>query len=304
ATSVNGERSLGDAWFTLAIEFERAAGWDREQAEEWTQGHLGLRDLGRSALLEVPQGIEPGLATFLGDVLFAGEYRLDTSNAARPAWAPVEFIPVPPLPRAKRGERQRPRLPSGAGLETDLADLRHRDRLPSALRDRLGDAPGIVNFLEAQAVVRALTRLARECRTGSLHRPGSANRALDRTNLPHSSIGVLALYPAQAQLIRLLLEPEAESLASGGTYVFVDVADTAQERVYDIACVSLTRSHTHRATSFGSGPEALATALTRGRSRLLLFGDPGTMGRRSEWHAALDHLDEVVSARERAVIAR
>src|SRR5262249_4683973 len=159
ATSVNGERSLGDAWFTLAIEFERAAGWDREQAEEWTQGHLGLRDLGRSALLEVPQGIEPGLATFLGDVLFAGEYRLDTSNAARPAWAPVEFIPVPPLPRAKRGERQRPRLPSGAGLETDLADLRHRDHLPSALRDRLGDAPGIVNFLEAQAVVRALTRL-------------------------------------------------------------------------------------------------------------------------------------------------
>jgi len=68
--------------------------------------------------------------------------------------------------------------------------------------------------------------------------------------------------------------------------------------------VSLTRSHTHRAVTFGDSPQTLALALTRARDRLLLFGDPGTLVRRSQWLGRLDHLDEAAAARERELIAQ
>jgi hypothetical protein len=41
-------------WQTCCLEFERAAGWHRERAEEWVQKHLGLVDLGRTVRLEHP----------------------------------------------------------------------------------------------------------------------------------------------------------------------------------------------------------------------------------------------------------
>jgi hypothetical protein len=267
-----------------------------------------LLDLGRSAVLGVPQGIAPGLATLLSDVLFALGRRADLRLAASPsAAAPVEFVAVPPLPRARgRGERRRARLPAGAGLEVDLTDPRHRDRLPSELRGRLREPRGIVNYLEAQAIVRALARLARE-RGGAradgkpangdcLTRNGSAAQPLP--------IGVIALYAAQAELIRLLLAAEAEALASAGLDVRVDVPSAFHERDCALALVSLTRSHTHRATSFGDGPSALVTAFTRGRDKLMMFGDAGTLARRAEWQAPLDHLDETASAREWAIVVR
>src|SRR5439155_14532943 len=118
------------------------------------------------------------------------------------------------------------------------------------------------------------------------------------------AIGVLALYPAQAQMIRLLLERQADFLASAGLDVLVDVPSPVEEREFDIVCVSLTRSHTHRAVGFGAGPDALGAVLTRGRSRLLIVGDPGTLARRADWRGPLDHLDDSASARERAIIAR
>jgi superfamily I DNA and/or RNA helicase len=71
-----------------------------------------------------------------------------------------------------------------------------------------------------------------------------------------------------------------------------------------VVLVSLTRSHTNRAVPFGEGPAHLVLALTRARARLILFGDPGTLARRSQWEKAVDHLDEPAAARERAVIGR
>ena len=182
-----------------------------------------------------------------------------------------------------------------------VADPRRRDRLPAELHAPLGETAGLVNFLEAQAVVRALKRLANEPR-GTRSRtdsPEARNGAVRKT-----AVGVVALYPAQARLIRLLLATESEWLASAGLDVRVDEPAGFHERECAILLVSLTRSHAHRATSFGDGPAALVRALTRGRNRLLLFGDPGTLGRRSEWNGTLDHLDDVASNRERGIIAR
>ena len=48
---------------------------------------------------------------------------------------------------------------------------------------------------------------------------------------------------------------------------------------------------------------ASALALSRARVRLLIFGDPGTLVRRTQWEGALDHLDAVAGGREREVIA-
>jgi hypothetical protein len=302
AFSINGRPSGTEDWVTRAVEFDRAAGWERDRAEAWAARHLGLRDLGRTAILDAPQGYAPGLAPFLSDVLFDGGYRIGTSCPS-PTAAPVEFIAVPRLSRGPtRGPQRRRKLPSGAGLETDPADPRRRDRLPSEMHARLGDASGLVNFLEAQAVVRALKGLANE-HGGSRSKtsnPDSWNGSFTRP----ISVGVVALYPTQARLIRLLLAPESELLASAGLDVRVDEPAAFQERECAIALVSLTRSHTHRATSFGDDPAALARALTRGRARLLLFGDPGTLARRAEWHAPLDRLDEAASTRERGIVAR
>jgi hypothetical protein len=298
------------SWRTGCIEFERAAGWHRQRAEEWVERHLGLRDPGRTARLDVPYRMRRDLALFLSDLLFEGAYHLPPAAAvvsgAFAEGPPVEFVPVPsrqdlagsgaaPVLSGQRAARGRGRAAQavhtaptprrgGAGLELDLADARHRDRLPSEFRAALPDA-GRVNYLEAQAVVRTLEALAAD--------PG--------VRAARPSVGVVALYPAQAALIRRLLQ---QSPAPAALDLTVDVPEGFRERECAIALVSLTRSHGHRAVSFGDGPASLALALTRARAKLYLFGDVGTLARRSQWPNALDHLDEVASARERAVIGR
>src|SRR5262249_597922 len=127
------------------------------------------------------------------------------------------------------------RTKGGAGLELDLADLRHRDRMPSEFRSAL-PKQGLVNYLEAQAVVRALDGLAADA--------GLA-RAAARLNLPRPTVAVVALYPAQAELIRRLLRQAPgprDRLA-----VEVGTPGSFRQREALAAVVSLTRSHTHRA---------------------------------------------------------
>src|SRR5438309_11842006 len=108
------------------------------------------------------------------------------------------------------------RLPSAAGLEVDMADVSQRDRLPSEVRSALKATEGFANYAEAQAVVRALTRLAdtrvRETRRhagGAFHapysragrrRPDDSPACAGKTLTP-LRVGVVALYRAQAELI-------------------------------------------------------------------------------------------------------
>src|SRR5262249_37731605 len=69
-----------------------------------------------------------------------------------------------------------------------------------------------------------------------------------------------------------------------------------------VTLLSLTRSHTHRAVTYGDNPYQLSVALTRASARLLVFGDVGTLARRSQWPGAVDHLDEVAATRERTLV--
>jgi superfamily I DNA and/or RNA helicase len=116
-------------------------------------------------------------------------------------------------------------------------------------------------------------------------------------------VAVIALYPAQAELLRLLL---ARSPAVAAATLAVEVGTPAAFRHRDclVALVSLTRSHSHRAVPLGDGPQALAEALTRAAGRLVLFGDPATLARRSQWQGALDHLDEHAARAERRLVGQ
>jgi superfamily I DNA and/or RNA helicase len=113
----------------------------------------------------------------------------------------------------------------------------------------------------------------------------------------------LTLYPAQADLIRRLMHNDP-TLTKLGDAIEVTVPAAFRQREAGVVLLSLTRSHTHRAVAFGSGPQALAWAMTRARSRLIIFGDPGTLVRRSQWDGPLEHLDENAAARERQLITR
>jgi hypothetical protein len=266
---------------TCCIEFDRRTGWSRPRAEEWAREHLGVCDTGRTVRLVAPHRMHAKLAAVLGDVLFRGEGSVapgeppGLSRRDEPAGS-LEFVPVPALPA--HGPRPLPPK-AGAGLETDLSDVPHGDRLPREFRQML-PRQGVVNYIEAAAVVRALERLAAE------------------QPLP----AVIALYPAQAELIRTLVARSPALAARPAPWV--DVPAAFREAEFDTVLVSLTRSHAHRAVAFGEDPALLAVALTRARRRLVLFGDAGTLARRGQWAGAVDHLDEAAATRERDVLAR
>jgi hypothetical protein len=255
--------------------------------------------------------------------------------------APVEFVPVPALreaagvqerantntaqrkvglsPSSSRPpqlSRGRVTLKGGAGLEIDLAEPRHRERLPAELRSDLPNQ-GFVNYPEAQAVVRTLADLLPETRPqerewGAVPLPSRGlsppvvARSPDHATTWGSTqpaVAILALYPAQAELIRRLLRQDP-ALAAWGDEIEVGIPADFRHREADVVLLSLTRSHTHRAVAFGDGPQMLALAMTRARSKLIIFGDPGTLLRRSQWEGPLEDLNEEAANRERQLISR
>jgi hypothetical protein len=334
----------GIDWHTCSLEFDRAAGWTRQRAEEWVAERLELRSIGRTVLLTVPHRLDPPLAHFLSDWLFAGLSQPIKSAAktslSRP---PVEFVAVPALSlgdsrqRAGAGGRNNseaaqlhsergkggvsvraPRLRSvkgGAGLEIDLAEDRRLEQLPSDLRARL-PRQGLINYLEALALVKHLevmlvdenVRLA--CEQWRQRRPWPCEHScmsLAACDCPRPNntpaVAVIALYAAQVELLRQLIQ-QTPALCRSTIVIEVGPPSAFYHRECLFAFVSLTRSHTHRAVSYGEHPQALIQALTRAASGLILFGDPGTLVRRSQWRGALDHLDESAAQRESSLIDR
>jgi AAA domain len=308
--SNNGDASS----LTYALAFDRSAGWSREQAEEWTARHAGLRDSGRTVYLGTPRRMRPALARFVTRFLAGNAYvECGLADKAAPDSEPaVEFIAVPSLlsdgdsrPHGDANTRRRgpgpattPRLRAvkGAGLETELGDARRPDVLPAEFRQCLPPR-GLVNYMEACAIVRELeSLLARDKFRTEVEAWQNANgrRA--------PSVAVIALYAAQAELIRQLVA-RAPALANCSHLIEIGTPDRFRQRECLAALVSLTRSHAHRPVSLGEGPQALALAVTRARARLLVFGDAGTLVRRGQCADPVDHLDPAGSARERAMVA-
>lgn len=272
-----------------AIEFDTAAGWSRERAEEWARTTLKIGELGRTAELVTQYRMGTGPAAFAAALGFA---------VAAPPTSPVlpvaDFVPVPALsePQARRrgdvglnGQQRRlPPLRGGAGLDLDLADPKQRERLPPELRDILPPR-GFVNLPEAEGIVRVLETLLDDL---PAQRP--------------DAILVLPMYAAQAALARALAA-RSSLLAAAPVPVHIAAAADAGRLEADWVVIGLTRSHGHRAVSYGDGPADMVAAVTRARARVIVVGDPGTLARRAHWDGPLDHLDADAARRERDWVA-
>jgi hypothetical protein len=327
---------------TWSLEFDPAE-WSRLRAEAWVAEQLGLRDLGRTALLTAVHRADPVLAGFVSELFFAGAC-VAVPGPPGTGGTQVEFVAVPSLSGCRdsvqgwatygdgpnsltavaegaSGSRsgvavKSPRLRSvkgGAGLEMDLADARPLEHVPADLRVAL-PRHGLVNYFEARAVVQSLERLLSDPAFRDAAARWQTERAAPCTQGGLScgpdavtghcpAVAVMALYSAQAELLRILLRRSA-SLADFPWAVEVGVPATFRQRECLVALVSLTRSHSHRAVTYGDGPHGLSEACTRAAGRLILFGDPATLARRSQWQGALDHLDEGAARTERGLAAR
>ena len=254
----------------MRLDFSKADGWDCPAARRWLQTRLQLRDRERTVFLQVPHRMLRPLADVVGPLLFPEVCLCKVLGSPSAAHAPFEFVAVP-APRKAEWPRE------GAGLEQDLAAGRHGDRVPSELRAEL-PRKGLVNFLEAQALIRRLERWAQA--PAELGSNGSAT----------PSVLVLALYEAQAEMLRRLTA--RSPILQGRSFALeISVPGQTRQRECDVLVLSLTRSHAHRCVPYGEDVADLAMALTRARQRVLVFGDLGTLYKRTQWQGPLDHLD-------------
>jgi hypothetical protein len=254
------------------IAFDKSAGWDRAKAADWLQSQRPGQFDERTVFLQKPYRFAPKLAQFVQTIIRTNDWRQATTlgnGADARTW---EFIPVPAVP-----QHGWPR--EGAGLELDLSGSRHADRLPVGLRQGL-PASGFVNYLEAQALIRRLeTWSEKECQG------------------PMCKVAVLALYQGQVDLLRRLIEQSA-ILRARSFPLEIALPCQMKQRECDIVFLSMTRSHSHRATAFGEGVDELPIALTRASKRLFVFGDPGTLNRRTHWTGPVDQLDSHAASQE------
>lgn len=264
----------GDATRTACLEFDKNAGWDRAKAEAWLFRHRPVHDHERTVFLQTPYRFERPLAQIVRTVVRANDWLTASGlpysepNAQARGKTPgdnrFEFIAVPPF-----SKQEWPR--EGAGLELDLSASRNADRLPVGLRHNL-PARGFVNYLEAQALIRRLETWLRKESADSYR------------------VAVLALYQGQVELLRRLIE-QSETLRAGNFPFEVALPSRMHQRECDVVFLSLTRSHAHRCVAFGEDVNELPLALTRACGRLFVFGDPGSLGKRTNWHGPLDHFD-------------
>ncbi len=259
------------------IEFARSAGWDRVKAERWLQRHRPHSDTERTAFLQSSHRFRGRLGEFVRAVVCAGEW-LPTHGVQSDGSGAFEFNSVPHL--------HKPDWPrEGAGLELDLSSPRLADRLPAGLRQGL-PARGYVNYLEAQALVRRLETICQKDVNGQPCR-----------------IAVLALYEGQVELLRRLVA-QSEFLRNCRIPLEFALPTRLEQREFDMIFLSLTRSHGQHAVSFGEDARELPLALTRARSRLFIFGDPGALNKRVQWQGPLDQLDAHAAQQEMLRLSR
>jgi hypothetical protein len=260
------------------IEFDKGLGWDRTKAEDWLSRHRRGRDFERRVFLQTPYRFDRRLASVVQTVVRASDWL--TAALAESASGPsgLEFVAVPAL-----AKHDWPR--EGAGLELDLSASRQGDRLPAGLRPGL-PARGVVNYLEAQALVRRVETWMQKESAGAGVR-----------------VGLLALYASQVELLRRLVE-QSEILRARTFALEIALPSRLHQWECNVAFLSLMRSHAHRCVAFGEDARELPLALTRARTRLFVFGDPGSLCKRASWRGPLDHLDARSAHQEQVHLAR
>lgn len=107
-----------------------------------------------------------------------------------------------------------------------------------------------------------------------------------------STVGVIAPYKAQIQLLNELVL-QAPELDTVHELISVNTVDAFQGQERDVIYISLTRSNEQNEIGFLKEYRRMNVALTRAKSKLVVFGDSATLGKDSFYNAVLDYVQDI-----------
>lgn len=106
------------------------------------------------------------------------------------------------------------------------------------------------------------------------------------------SIGLIAPYKAQVYEIRQQLSA-SPMLSSYLDYIEVNTVDGFQGQERDVIYISMTRSNKKGEIGFLGDKRRMNVAMTRGRKRLVMFGDSATLGKNKFYQSLLEYMEEI-----------
>ena len=106
------------------------------------------------------------------------------------------------------------------------------------------------------------------------------------------SIGIIAPYKAQVEVIRELIKdnPAFDEVRDD---ISINSVDAFQGQERDVIYISLTRSNDKNEIGFLKEYRRMNVAMTRAKTKLVIFGDSGTLGKDSFYNAVLDYAQKV-----------
>jgi superfamily I DNA and/or RNA helicase len=104
--------------------------------------------------------------------------------------------------------------------------------------------------------------------------------------------GIISPYKAQVELLKDIVEKDAE-IQSSGIKVSVNTVDGFQGQERDIIYISLVRSNEKGEIGFLADIRRMNVAMTRARKKLVVFGDSSTLGNHSFYKDFLEYAEEI-----------
>lgn len=106
------------------------------------------------------------------------------------------------------------------------------------------------------------------------------------------SIGIIAPYKAQVEVIRELIKdnPAFDEVRDN---ISINSVDAFQGQERDVIYISLTRSNDKNEIGFLKEYRRMNVAMTRAKTKLVIFGDSGTLGKDNFYNAVLDYAQKV-----------
>ena len=108
----------------------------------------------------------------------------------------------------------------------------------------------------------------------------------------HQSIGIIAPYKAQIEKIRHLVM-NTPALDNVRENISVNTVDAFQGQERDVIYISLTRSNEKNEIGFLKEYRRMNVAMTRARTKLVILGDSGTLGKDGFYHDVLDYAQKI-----------
>ena len=115
---------------------------------------------------------------------------------------------------------------------------------------------------------------------------------LSAQNLEDKSIGIIAPYKAQIQLLNELIL-QAEAFDGVREQISVNTVDAFQGQERDVIYISLTRANEQGEIGFLKEYRRMNVALTRAKSQLVVLGDSATLGKDAFYNAMLDYVQSI-----------